>query len=108
MLLLVAFVSGCSDRLDIPKNGNMGGMDDFYQNDKEVDEALATLYVSLKSNYYNCGLSRTLSPMMLGLVEGHVVTMVRWKSSTSIVSVVNVQLLLISFKQSTFEYPVLC
>lgn len=53
MLLLVAFVSGCSDRLDIPKNGNMGGMDDFYQNDKEVDEALATLYVSLKSNYYN-------------------------------------------------------
>ena len=68
MLLLVAFVSGCSDRLDIPKNGNMGGMDDFYQNDKE-------------------GLSRTLSPMMLGLVEGHVVTMVRWKSSTSIVSV---------------------
>ena len=53
MLLLVAFVSGCSDRLDIPKNGNMGGIDDFYQNDKEVDEALATLYVSLKSNYYN-------------------------------------------------------
>ena len=53
LLLLVAFVSGCSDRLDIPKNGNMGGMDDFYQNDKEVDEALATLYVSLKSNYYN-------------------------------------------------------
>ena len=39
LLLLVAFVSGCSDRLDIPKNGNMGGMDDFYQNDQEVDEA---------------------------------------------------------------------
>ena len=53
MLLLVAFVSGCSDRLDIPKNGNMGGIDDFYQTDQEVDEALATLYVSLKSNYYN-------------------------------------------------------
>ena len=53
MLLLVAFVSGCSDRLDIPKNGNMGGIDDFYQTDQEVDEALATLYVGLKSNYYN-------------------------------------------------------
>jgi len=53
MLLFLAFTSGCSDRLDIPKNGNMGGMDDFYKTDEEVDEALATLYLGLKSNYFN-------------------------------------------------------
>ena len=86
MLLLVAFVSGCSDRLDIPKNGNIGGMDDFYQTDQEVDEALATLYVGLKSTTITGGLSRTLSPMMLGSAVGHVVTTESWRNSTSIVS----------------------
>lgn len=50
---MASIIGGCSDRLDIPKNGNMGGMDDFYKTDEEVDEALAALYLSLKANYYN-------------------------------------------------------
>lgn len=31
----------------------MGSQDDFYQTDEEVDHALASLYVTLRGNYYN-------------------------------------------------------
>ena len=32
------------DHLDIPKHGNMGGQDDFYVNDENVNQALANMY----------------------------------------------------------------
>lgn len=43
----------CSDRLNIAENGNRGGVDKFYSTDNEADEALASLYISLRSNYFD-------------------------------------------------------
>ena len=51
--LLSVFTTGCEDRLDIPKHGNMGSQEDFYQTDQEAMQALASLYFSWSSNYYN-------------------------------------------------------
>jgi hypothetical protein len=47
------FTTGCEDRLDIPKHGNMGSQEDFYKTDQEAMQALASLYFSWSSNYYN-------------------------------------------------------
>lgn len=38
--LLVGMTTSCEDRLNIPKHGNMGSMDDYYQTDSEVESAL--------------------------------------------------------------------
>ncbi len=46
-------VMSCEDHLDIEKHGNMGGQETYYQNDEEADNALASLYVTLRSNYFN-------------------------------------------------------
>ena len=51
--LLSVLNTGCEDRLDIPKHGNMGSQEDFYQTDQEAIQALASLYFSWSSNYYN-------------------------------------------------------
>jgi hypothetical protein len=53
LLLLVVSMSSCNDHLDIEKHGNMGSMDDFYQTDEEVNEAIASLYLTIKSAYFN-------------------------------------------------------
>lgn len=45
--------SSCEDGLDIPKHGNMGGQDDFYKTDAEVEQAVASLFSSWGENYYN-------------------------------------------------------
>lgn len=56
-MLLVACLglgaTSCEDRLDIPKHGNMGSQETFYKSDQEATEAMASVYVSFRANYYN-------------------------------------------------------
>jgi len=56
-LLIIASLglgmTSCEDRLDIAKHGNMGGQETFYKTDEQADQALTSLYVSFRSNYYN-------------------------------------------------------
>jgi len=52
LILAVLFVS-CEDRLNIAKHGNMGGQEDFYQTDEEAENAVASMYLSVKGLYYN-------------------------------------------------------
>ncbi len=51
--LLSVFTTGCEDRLDIAKHGNLGGEESFYKTDDDALQALASMYVSWKGNYYN-------------------------------------------------------
>ena len=51
--LLLVFAAGCEKYLDIPKHGNMGGQDDFYQTDEQALEALASLYTTWDGIYAN-------------------------------------------------------
>ena len=51
--LLVGMTTSCVERLDIPKHGNMGSMDDYYQTDAEAESALASMYLSWRDLYYN-------------------------------------------------------
>ena len=46
-------ITSCEDRLDIPKHGNMGSKETFYQTDEEAEQALAALHISFRANYYN-------------------------------------------------------
>lgn len=46
-------LTSCEDRLDIAKHGNMGSQETFYKNDTEAQQALASLYVTFRSNYFN-------------------------------------------------------
>ncbi len=61
MLVLAAiFTTSCEDRLDIPKHGNMGGMEDAYKTDEDAMAALTSLYVSWGGNYYNWFFTKNL------------------------------------------------
>ncbi len=51
-LLCLAAV-GCEERLDIEKHGNLGSQEDFYQTDDEAEQAIAQVYLSWGSAYYN-------------------------------------------------------
>lgn len=51
--LIALLAVSCTDRLDIPKHGNMGGMEDYYQTDEETMAALSSLYLSWRAVYYN-------------------------------------------------------
>ena len=42
----------CDSKLDIEKHGNMGGMDTYYTTDENVNSATASLYLSVRSNYF--------------------------------------------------------
>lgn len=53
LLVVAALFAGCESRLDIAKHGNMGGQDDFYQTDEQTEQAVASMYSSLKGLYYN-------------------------------------------------------
>ena len=53
LLVVAALFAGCESRLDIEKHGNMGGQDDFYQTDEQTEQAVASMYSSLKGLYYN-------------------------------------------------------
>ena len=52
-LALAITATGCNKELDIPKLGNMGGMEDFYKTDADVESALSALYNSWKGIHYN-------------------------------------------------------
>lgn len=61
LLLVVAVLfAGCDSRLDIEKHGNMGGQDDFYKTDEQTEQAVASMYSSLKGLYYNWFFTKNL------------------------------------------------
>ncbi len=49
---MMAFTS-CDDKLDIEKHGNLGSMDTYYTTDDNVNSATASLYLQLRSLYFN-------------------------------------------------------
>ena len=56
-LLLISLLSvvgtGCEDRLDILKHGNLGAEESFYKTDDDAQQASANLYSSVRSQYFN-------------------------------------------------------
>lgn len=60
LLVVAALFAGCESRLDIAKHGNMGGQDDFYQTDEQTEQAVASMYSSLKGLYYNWFFTKNL------------------------------------------------
>ena len=51
-LMSLAFTA-CDSELDIEKHGNMGSMDTYYTTDDNVMTGTASLYLQVKSAYYN-------------------------------------------------------
>lgn len=51
VLLLIS--SGCIDRLNITKHGNIANQEDYYVTDSEAEGAVASLYVAWKAHYKN-------------------------------------------------------
>ena len=45
--------SSCDSELDIEKHGNLGSMDTYYTNDDNVNSATASLYLEVRSQYFN-------------------------------------------------------
>lgn len=43
----------CESELDIEKHGNMGSMDTYYTTDENINTATASMYLEMRSNYYN-------------------------------------------------------
>lgn len=60
LLVLFASLTGCEDRLNIAKHGNLGGQEDFYKTDADAMQALASLYSSWGGNYYNWFMTKNL------------------------------------------------
>ena len=60
LLVVAALFAGCESRLDIEKHGNMGDQDDFYQTDEQTEQAVASMYSSLKGLYYNWFFTKNL------------------------------------------------
>ena len=56
-LFIMAFTA-CEDNLDIPKHGNLGGMELFYQTDDDAMQALAAVYSSWRDTYSNLRFSK--------------------------------------------------
>ena len=42
----------CESELDIEKHGNMGSMETYYTTDENINSASASLYLSVRSNYF--------------------------------------------------------
>lgn len=60
ILGLLSINIGCEDRLDIPKHGNMGSQEDFYQTDDDAMQALASLYSTWGNNYFGWFFTKNL------------------------------------------------
>ena len=60
LLVVATLFASCESRLDIAKHGNMGGQDDFYQTDEQTEQAVASMYSSLKGLYYNWFYTKNL------------------------------------------------
>ena len=43
----------CESELDIEKHGNMGSMETYYTTDENINSASASLYLSVRSNYFS-------------------------------------------------------
>ena len=50
----------CESELDIEKHGNMGSMDTYYTTDENINTATASLYLQMRSNYYNWFFTKNL------------------------------------------------
>ncbi|MDR0961646.1 MAG: RagB/SusD family nutrient uptake outer membrane protein [Mediterranea sp.] len=53
LLLACVATTSCESELDIPKHGNLGGMDLFYKTDADAESALASVYLSWRDAQYN-------------------------------------------------------
>ena len=54
LLGLVSLMTvSCNSELDIEKHGNMGSMDTYYTTDENINTATASLYLEMRSNYFN-------------------------------------------------------
>ena len=58
-LMSLAFTA-CDSELDIEKHGNMGSMDTYYTTDENINTASASLYLQMRSNYYNWFFTKNL------------------------------------------------
>lgn len=56
----MAFFTGCEDRLNITKHGNVGSQETYYRTDDEAESAAAALYLSVRSQHYNWFLVKNL------------------------------------------------
>lgn len=52
-LLCLASLTGCEDRLNIGKHGDVGSQETYYQTDDQVESAASALYVAFRSQHYN-------------------------------------------------------
>ncbi|WP_321479950.1 RagB/SusD family nutrient uptake outer membrane protein [uncultured Bacteroides sp.] len=59
-LLSIIAITGCEDRLNILKQGNLGAEDGFYKTDEDTEQALANLYYSLHDMYFNWYFTKNL------------------------------------------------
>ena len=53
-------MTSCDSELDIEKHGNLGSMDTYYINDENVESATASMYLQLRSNYYNWFMTKNM------------------------------------------------
>ena len=53
-------MASCDSELDIEKHGNLGSMDTYYTNDENVESATASMYLQLRSNYYNWFMTKNM------------------------------------------------
>ncbi|MDR0694690.1 MAG: RagB/SusD family nutrient uptake outer membrane protein [Prevotellaceae bacterium] len=53
MILLALGLAACEQNLDIPKHGNIGGMDVFYKTDNDALQAAAAIYAAWSEGYFN-------------------------------------------------------
>lgn len=59
-LLSIVGTTGCEDRLNILKQGNLGAEDGFYKTDDDAEQAVANLYYSLHDMYFNWYFTKNL------------------------------------------------
>ena len=55
-----AALVSCNSELDIEKHGNMGSMETYYTTDENINTATASLYLSVRSFYYNWFFTKNL------------------------------------------------
>lgn len=82
--------TGCEDRLNIPKHGNMGSQEDFYKTDADAMQALSSLYNAWGGNYYNWFFVKICWPTMYGQAVADEVITQRWNGSTNILSILTI------------------
>lgn len=58
--LLSIIYTACEDRLDIPKQGNLGAEEDFYYTDSDAEQAVAALYLKWRSSYFDWFFTKNL------------------------------------------------